>query len=220
MRIIILLLFLLPIVEAAVEPPKQAALTSTADFQVDLGKVKATVKIPTGTVVDIVRTSADRITLKRGNATADLPISATDYAERYQSFIDQKNTEEAAAKKAEEERLAAVEAEKKRQADEFASKQAALLEKAGSKPVVSISPISGAIAIPSAMTREIKRRLKDPDSFQPRGVHKLEIVEKAGVACWEVGISYAAKNSFGGYTLGTASAFMRGSELLHLELGK
>ena len=70
------------------------------------------------------------------------------------------------------------------------------------------------------MAREIKNRLKDPDSFQPRAVHKLEIVEKNGVACWEVGITYAAKNGFGGYTMGTATALMRGSELFFLELGK
>lgn len=220
MRIIYFLIFCVPLLAIAVEPPKQTALQADTSFTVDLGAAKASIKVPAGTVVDIVSTTTDRISVKRGNASATLPLSATDYAARYQALIDQKNAEEAAAKQAEQDRIAAEEAQKKRQLEEFAAKQTALIEKAGSKPIVSRNPLTGSVTIPSAMTREIKYRLKDPESFQPRGVHTLEIVEKNGVVCWEVGITYAAKNSFGGYTVGTASAFMRGSELLLLELGK
>ncbi len=220
MRIIWLFILLVPILATAVEPPKQTALQAETPFSVDLGGAKATVKVPAGAVVEVIKATEERITVKRGNASADLPLSATDYSARYQALIDQKNAEEAAAKKAEEERIAAEEAQKKREAEEFAAKQADLIEKAGSKPIVTQNPLTGSVSIPSAMTREIKYRLKDPNSFEPRGVHKLEIVDKNGVICWEVGISYAARNSFGGYTIGTATAFMRGSTLLLLELGK
>jgi hypothetical protein len=220
MRVFYIFILLFPILAIAVAPPKQTALSEETSFQVDLGGANASVKIPAGTVVDVVSAGTDRILLKRGKATAEISISATDYASRHQALIDEDNAQKAAAKKAEEDRQAAEEVEKKRQAEEFSAKQAALIEKAGKKPVVTKDPFSGEITIPRAMTREIKNRLKDPDSFKARGVHKLEIVDKNGVFCWEVGITYAAKNSFGGYTVGTASGFMRGSELLLLELGK
>lgn len=200
----------------AVDAPNQVAINSETAFEVDLGGAKALVKVPAGAVVDIASKDSDTLLLKRGNAIATLPISATDYAQRLQHLEEQKAAQEAAEKKAQEERLAAEEAEKKRKAEE----SAALIEKAGGKPIVSINPITGSVTIPRAMARHIKSRLKDPDSFQARGVHKLEIVEKNGVSCWEIGITYAGKNSYGGYTVGTATAFMRGSELLHLELGK
>ena len=220
MRIVHCLLCCVTLLVSAVEPPKQTALQAETNFSVDLGGAKASIKVPAGTVVDIISTTSERIQVKRGNASANLPLSATDYTARYQALIDQKNAEEAAAQQAEQDRIAAEEAQKKRELEEFAAKQAALIEKAGSKPIVSRNPLSGSVTIPSAMTREIKYRLKDPESFQPREIHTLEIVEKNGGVCWEVGITYAAKNSFGGYTVGTASAFMRGSELLLLELGK
>ena len=216
MRYTYFVLFFVPLLAIALEPPKQTALQADTSFSVDLGGAKASIKVPAGTVVDIVSTTSERISVKRGNASANLPLSATDYTARYQVLIDQKNAEEAAAQKAEQDRIAADE----REFEELVAKQAARREKAGSKPIVSKDPLTDSITIPSAMTREIKYRLKDPDSFQARGVHKLEIVEKNGVVCWELGITYAAKNSFGGYTTGTASAFMRGSDLLLLELGK
>ena len=207
---------MLPLIAIAVEP-KQVSLNEETVFQVDLGGAKASVKIPAGTIVDVVSAGADdRILLQRGKATAEIPVSATDYASRRQTLIEASAEQQAAAKKAEEDRKSAEEAEKKTQAEEALAKEA----KAGKKPVTTKNPFSGEITIPRAMAREIKNRLKDPDSFQPRGVHKLEIVDKNGVSCWEVGITYAAKNGFGGYTTGTASAFMRGSELLFLELGK
>lgn len=220
MRVIYICILLFPILALAVEPPKQVTLSEETSFQVDLGGAKASVKIPAGTVVDVVSLGTDRILLKRGKATAEIPVSETDYASRHQSLIDQDNAQQAAAKKAEEDRQAAEEVEKKKQTEENSAKQAALIEKAGGNPAVTKDPFSGEITIPRAMAREIKNRLKDPDSFKVRGVHKLEIVEKNGVYCWEVGITYAAKNGFGGYTVGTASGFMRGSELLFLELGK
>jgi hypothetical protein len=220
MRFFYIFILTLPFLAIAVEQPKQVVISEETAFQVDLGGAKASVKVPAGTVVDVVSAGADRILLKRGKATAEIPISATDYSSRHQKLIDEEIAQQAAAKKAEEDRKAAEEAEKKRAAEEFSAKQAALIEKAGKKPVVTKDPFSGEITIPRAMTREIKNRLKDPDSFRPRGVHKLEVAEKNGVFCWEVGVTYGAKNSFGGYTVGTATAFMRGSELLLLELGK
>jgi hypothetical protein len=220
MRFVYIFILLFPILAFAVEPPKQATLNEETAFQIDLGGAKASVKIPAGTVVDVVSVGTDSILLKRGKATAEIPISATDYASRNQALIDQENAQQAAVKKAQEDRQAAEDAAKKKQAEESSARQAALIEKAGKKPVVTKDPFSGEITIPRAMAREIKNRLKDPDSFQPRGVHKLEIVEKNGVACWEVGITYAAKNGFGGYTMGTATALMRGSELFFLDLGK
>jgi hypothetical protein len=180
----------------------------------EVGTAKAIIKIPAGTVVDVVSVAGDKITLKRGTATATLPLLSTDYPQREQAIKDAEAAKEAAAREAHEQKIK-DEQLKEEQARESLKKK---LEMAGPKPTVAVSPLNGSITIPRAMEREIKSRLKDPDSFQPRKVMDLQIVEKNGIICWHVQIAYGAKNSFNGYTLGVASAFMRGSTLLGLEL--
>jgi hypothetical protein len=202
------------------DAPKQVALKEATGFITDLGQVKATVKLPEGAMVDVSQVAGGLIWLKKGNATAKMRVEQTDFQERLDANRAERENQEAAARQAEQARLEAEAAEARQKEEAAEAKRKDLIDRAGPKPVVSISPLDGSVTIPSAMTRGIKERLKDPDSFQPRKVLDFGIYEKDGIACWIIQIAYAAKNSFGGYTLGTATAYMRGSTLLALELGK
>lgn len=84
----------------------------------------------------------------------------------------------------------------------------------GGKPAFHNSPWSGELTVPSAVSRAIKLSLKDPDSFQPRELLSLEKSTKNGINCYKAVFTFCAKNSFGGFTLGTATAHVRGSDLL------
>jgi hypothetical protein len=202
------------------DAPKQVALKSSTVFVTDLGGVKATVKLPEGALVDISQVAGGMVWLKKGNASAKVPIEQTDFQERLEANRAERENQEAAARHAEQARIDAEAAEQKRKEEAAAVKMKDLADRAGSKPTVFISPLDGSVTIPSAMTRAIKDRLKDPDSFQPRKVLDFGLYEKDGIACWIIQIAYAARNSFGGYTLGKATAYMRGSTLLALEIGK
>jgi hypothetical protein len=84
----------------------------------------------------------------------------------------------------------------------------------GEKPMFAKPPLGGDITIPSAVKRALRDRLKDPDSLQVRSIDAFDPATFEGQKCWQVVFTYAAKNSFGGYTTAAAMVYMRGSQLL------
>ena len=79
---------------------------------------------------------------------------------------------------------------------------------------------SGDLVMPEGMEREIKRRLKDPDSLQIRELIDLKLVDRETSICWEVKLKYGAKNSFGGYSTGVITAWVKQNRLIDLTLSE
>ncbi len=100
--------------------PKQVAINKGTVFTINLAGGKGHVKIPAGALVDVVSAREDRIVLKRGNATAEVPMADTDYISRNDELVQQEAAKIEASRKAaeiEDARIAA-DAENKRRQEE------------------------------------------------------------------------------------------------------
>lgn len=196
------------------DTPKEAVLKEPVTLTVNLGQAKAAVKFPAGTVAEVLAVEGDSVVLKKNNAQGAVPMAATDYGDRLRGVEERREAAEAEKKRARE-----VADDLRRANEEMEKKRIENLEiQAGEKPFVSVDAFTGAPVIPMAMTRNIKMRLKDPDSFQPREVTMPKVAERNGVACWKILLVYGARNGFGGYTKNLATAYMKGSTLLDLTL--
>lgn len=73
--------------------PTKVEIKEPVIFITDLGATKATTKVAAGTLVDVISVNNGQITLRRGTATGQAPLSATDYNDRLASLAQ--NTGEA-----------------------------------------------------------------------------------------------------------------------------
>jgi hypothetical protein len=104
----------------AAATPKQVAINKEIVFTINLANGKGQVKIPAGTLVDVVSAREDRIALKRGNATAEVPLADTDYTSRNDDLVQQEAAKIEANRIAAESEAAriAAETENKRKQEE------------------------------------------------------------------------------------------------------
>jgi hypothetical protein len=104
----------------AAATPKQVAINKETVFTINLASGKGQIKIPAGALVDVVSAREDRIVLKRGNATAEVPMADTDYISRNDELVQQEAAKIEASRKAaeiEDARIAA-DAENRRKQEE------------------------------------------------------------------------------------------------------
>jgi len=221
----------LAVAEDAVKFPREAAwpavvkLTKPTALGGAGGKVMITK--PVGTEVDAVL-SPDHATLvisiKGTDFRASVPVDTTDFMElakvkeeeMHKADLQAEIDIAAAQKKREEDEKA----EKKRLTDQFdASYGEALNEKAiyGREPYWRGNGVAGP-AIPTLVTRNLKRRLNDPASLLIREVAAPVHDEFNGVKCWKITFLFSARNNFGGMKTQRAVALVREGDLLDLNI--
>lgn len=70
--------------------PSKVTLKEATIFTAEIGKGKATIKIPAGTMVNVGGLDGAEILVKRGEASARIPIEKTDYEEQIAKMQSQK----------------------------------------------------------------------------------------------------------------------------------
>lgn len=131
----------------------------------------------------------DKLNVERNNTKFQVPVAETDFleaADRLQRAIAYQKQAEEARKR--EEEIA------KRLAEKEESKRQAEIQK-------KIDKQFGSDGSHSAFRRYIKKNLKDPSSFKYMDTKAYKLSENEIVVI----MKYRAKNSFGGYTIETAS---------------
>jgi hypothetical protein len=110
--------------------------------------------------------------------------------------------------------------EQRRLTEQFdASYGEAVNEKAiyGRPPYWSDSGISSP-SVPTLVSRNLKKTLKDPDSLKIRSVVKPVHAEYNGVKCWRLNFVFSSRNGFGGMVTSKGVAWIKDDNLLELSV--
>lgn len=86
------------------------------------------------------------------------------------------------------------------------------------EPEYGEAPVFAIGNMPSAVSRVLRPSMREPASLELRSVDAMELDVHDGVKCHRVRFTFAGKNGFGGVSLTSATAWMRGSRLVDLRI--
>jgi hypothetical protein len=164
---------------------------------------------PSGTEVNAVLSNDLQtlgISLKDPDLSGTVPLNDTDFVQ----LAKEKENQLADEKAAEQKRLTeAFDATMRQVAEDR--------EAYGNEPVWGNTGLFGPV-IPSIVERNLKRRLKDPDSMKIRSVSAPTHSEFNGVKCWKLNCVISSRNSFGGMGSAIVTAWIHNGDLLDLSI--
>lgn len=190
--------------------PKTVHLVQAAEFTSESAGAAIKTKVPAGTAITgTLSTDEKTIAATWGQLKAQIPIEWTDFvslarATEAKAIADAEQVRKADAARAEAEKAAAIQA-KAQEAREY-----------GPEPLFVETGLFGA-NIPPALERMVKKSMREPSSFKIRQLIGMKKAEHNGVKCYQLAFEYSAKNGFGGTSIGTVVAWVRGDEVLDIQ---
>lgn len=190
------------------ELPKEVALKVSKEFKVAAGSVTA----PRGSVVKLISLSGNLLTVEFSDARESVPVKETDLQERIVSARRLAREKEEARIKAEKEAAERAKEEEARLKAVQEENYKKLISEIGKEP----KPIGD--KPPGLVRLALKSQVKDPDSLQYIKAFKPVVTYYQGRKCWGLKFQFRAKNSFGGYVVGTGFAYIYQGEVLDLKI--